>query len=93
MTIIITLTQKNGQVDQFEYKRLKHLKLDEDLIYRICCRLAIQYPTYNELSKEFEFEDNSYMGKDKMKAPKTLEITDDQGWPLEFEDDKEVEAN
>jgi hypothetical protein len=28
-----------------------------------------------------------------MKAPKTLEITDDQGWPLEFEDDKEVEAN
>jgi hypothetical protein len=84
--IVATLTRKNGKQETF---RQKGDKLNEDLYNNIFKHFEIQFAEYNEYTHGYEFDDQFYLGRFKSRAPASLEIVDENGYDVEWE---EVEA-
>jgi len=74
------LTRKNGKQSKIEYKRPR--KCTNDALIAICNKFKIQSPEWNEYSQEFEFDDYFWDG-DESQAPESLELFDEQDYPIE----------
>lgn len=74
------LTRKNGKQNKIVYKKPR--KLTEENIVKICSRFKIQAPTWNEYSKQFEFDDSFYFGNPNF-SPESLDLLDVDGWAIE----------
>jgi hypothetical protein len=91
--MIVTLTRKNGKTKRVVYKRTPE-KIDDDIYYNICKRLRIACGELNQAgndSRYIAWDGVDYYGHPPRSGyePELLEITDDDGWYIEFGNEEE----